>query len=213
MAQQQSTQARDIHLGLGSAVGFIAVLLVGFLTYYRTLDISQLHVSGDALQAAWVLAALIAVVGLALDIVRGVRQRKAAIERERAWHTQVPGEPVLTWQAAEWMAARHMRAYGFSDARVTQVGADGGIDVISQWGAAQVKFYANPIGRPDVQKLRGAAHGAQRALFYALSGFTPSAVQFADEAQVSLWQFDQRGMVWAVNSWAKAYKKPEQATT
>lgn len=130
---------------------------------------------------------------------------------EQARYTKVGG-PVLSWQAAEQMAANHMRAYGFSDARTTPSGADGGLDVVSRWGCAQVKFFSNPVGRPDIQKLKGASHGRDRALFYALSGYTPAAVQWADQAQVALWQFDQYGMVWPVNGLARAYKKPEDVT-
>jgi hypothetical protein len=153
------------------------------------------------LPALWALAVGI----IALTVVVGLVQHRI----EQARYTQVGG-PVLSWQAAEKMAASHMRAYGFSDARTTPSGADGGLDVVSRYGVAQVKYFSKPVGRPDVQRLRGASHGQQRVLFYALTGYTPAAVQFADEADVALFQFDQYGMVWPVNDWAKAYKKPKE---
>lgn len=119
---------------------------------------------------AWGLPVLwtVAVAVIVLVFVVGISTARA----EKARYTQVGG-PVLSWQAAENMAAAHMRAYGFSDARTTPGGSDGGIDVVSRWGVAQVKYFSNPVGRPDVQKLRGAAHGRDRVLFYALSGVQP----------------------------------------
>lgn len=163
---------------------------------------SALHLPGWTVPLWWAIAVFF--VGLAVTLA--VLSQRA----KRARYTQVGG-PVLSWQAAEQMAANHMRAYGFSDARTTPPGSDGGIDVVSRWGVAQVKYFSKPVGRPEVQKLRGAAHGRDRVLFYALTGFNLNAVAFADEAGIALFQFDQRGMVWPINGLAKAYKKPEQA--
>jgi hypothetical protein len=74
------------------------------------------------------------------------------------------------WQAAEIAAVEHMRSLGFIDAQTTAPGADGGIDAQSSDAAAQVKFYANPVGRPDVQRLHGASYAYRLALFYSTGG-------------------------------------------
>jgi len=76
---------------------------------------------------------------------------------------------LVDWHAAELAAVEHMRTLGFIDAQATAPGADGGIDAQSNEAAAQVKFYANPIGRPEIQRLRGAAHEYRLALFYSLA--------------------------------------------
>ena len=96
------------------------------------------------------------------------------------------GRRVLTWQDAEHLAAEHMRSIGFVDARTTRAGADGGIDVSASDAVAQVKFHAMPVGAPDVQRLRGAAHDVENVLFYSAAGYTPAAVAYADRARVAL---------------------------
>lgn len=88
------------------------------------------------------------------------------------------------------IAARDwMRSWGFGDAEVTVHGADGGIDVESSRALAQVKAHMVPVGRPDVQQLRGAAHGRRDAIFFSLMDYTPQAVTFANEAGVALFRF------------------------
>lgn len=146
--------------------------------------------------------------GAIVIVIAGLRNRRRRREAE-AMISHFEG-PVLTWQDAETLAAAHMRRYGFEDARSTASGADGGLDVVATFGVAQVKFLSAPVGRPVVQALRGAAHGYEHAFFYALSGYTASAVQFADEAAVALWQFDQFGTVWPINGWAEGVAAPEE---
>ena len=104
------------------------------------------------------------------------------------------------WQSAELAAVVHMKSIGFIDATLTKSGADGGIDVESSEAAAQVKFYANPVGRPDIQRLRGAAHTYRLALFYSTGGYTSEAVEYADQAQVALFHMDAFGRVEIVSS-------------
>lgn len=109
---------------------------------------------------------------------------------------------LLDWQAAELAAVEHMKALGFVDAQKTQAGADGGIDVGSSEAAAQVKFYANPVGRPDIQRLRGAAHEYRISVFYSTGGYTREAVQYADQAAVALFAMDPYGQVEAASEFA-----------
>lgn len=102
---------------------------------------------------------------------------------------------VFSWEVAEALAVAHMKQLGFLDARPTQRGADGGLDVVSSDAAAQVKALAVPVGAPDVQKLRGAAHGYKTALFYSQAGYTSQAFDYAGEAGVGLFRFDSANEV------------------
>lgn len=95
---------------------------------------------------------------------------------------------------AEENAARWMMYWGFHDARITPEGADEGIDVNSSEAIAQVKAHMVPVGRPDIQNLAGVAAVEQKtALFFALSGFTQQALEWADRAGVALFTFDLVG--------------------
>lgn len=106
---------------------------------------------------------------------------------------------VFTWQMAEELALGHMRAIGFTDARRAAPGPDGGLDVLASGAGAQVKHLSVPAGAPLVQQLRGATHHLENALFYSRSGFTASAVRFAGEHGVALFEYDDFGDVTAAN--------------
>ena len=102
--------------------------------------------------------------------------------------------PPLSWKEYEMLAASHMRDIGFTDARVTPPGSDGGIDVVSTYAVAQVKAQAALVSRPQIQQLKGAATAmGRRALFYASSGFTEGAIQWANSADVSLFILNALG--------------------
>ncbi|MHA6695613.1 restriction endonuclease [Homoserinimonas sp. A520] len=116
---------------------------------------------------------------------------------------------LLDWQAAETAAVSHMRTLRFIDAQATGPGTDGGIDALSTEAAAQVKFYANPIGRPDIQRLRGAAHEYRLALFYSTGGYTKEAVEYATEAGVALFQMDPYGSCEPASELAEVLGEPE----
>lgn len=107
---------------------------------------------------------------------------------------------VADWRDAEELACWHMvHALGISDARVTAQGVDGGLDVTSERAVAQVKHHGGAVGAPDVQQLRGAAHGVPHALFYSLSGFTPAARVAADGSYVALFTYTVYGDVSPLN--------------
>ncbi len=109
------------------------------------------------------------------------------------------GPPVSSWQQAEALATWHMQKLGFEDAEMTPPGADGGLDVRATNAVAQVKHFAAPIGAPVIQQLRGAAHGQGAALFYSLSGYTKAAVEYANDAAVALFTYNESGVVEPVN--------------
>ena len=112
------------------------------------------------------------------------------------------GRPVMTWQDAELLAAAHMAALGFSGAAVTPGGADAGLDVVAQDAAAQVKYHEGSTGRPDIQRLIGAAHSFRNRIFYA-SSYTTAAILEADRLGVALFQFTPEGLVVAINDAAR----------
>lgn len=109
------------------------------------------------------------------------------------------GPAVSSWQQAEALAAWHMQKLGFDDAKMTPPGADGGLDVRATDAVAQVKHYATPVGAPVVQQLRGAAHGQGAALFYSRSGYTKAAVEYANDAAVALFTYNESGAVQPFN--------------
>ena len=115
---------------------------------------------------------------------------------------------LLDWKAAEAAAVVHMRAIGFTDAQATSAGTDGGIDALSSDAAAQVKFYANPVGRPDIQRLRGAAHEYRIGLFYSTGSYTKEAVSYASEAGVALFLMDPYGQCAPVTELAALLVEP-----
>jgi Restriction endonuclease len=78
-----------------------------------------------------------------------------------------------------------MQWMGFTDAKRTPSGPDGGLDVVSSQAVAQVKLHGRPIGRPDLEKLQGAAAGAQ-AIFFAAEGYTQEAVGWAASVEMAL---------------------------
>ena len=94
-----------------------------------------------------------------------------------------------------------MREWGFTDAVATTGGADGGIDVRSSRALAQVKWRGGLAGRPDLQKLYGArgADTSKALLFFAASGYSKAALDYAKDVGMSLYIYDPVGTVTAVN--------------
>lgn len=107
---------------------------------------------------------------------------------------------------AERNAAVQMTLLGFPDARVTEAGADGGIDVISKRALAQVKWQGGMAGRPDLQRLYGARgiDHVKAMLFFTASGYSRSAVEYADTVNMALFVYDPTGELEAVNTAATA---------
>lgn len=104
------------------------------------------------------------------------------------------GEPNVAgpsdWELAEVLAAEHLRNLGFKDAQRTPAGSDGGFDVEGRGVVAQVKYHAAAVGRPDVQRLVGANRHGARSVFYARTGYTQNAMEFAEQAGVALFILD-----------------------
>lgn len=103
---------------------------------------------------------------------------------------------------AEMVAAEWMVWMGMTDARCTPTGPDGGLDVVSSHGVAQVKLHGRPIGRPELQKLHGASLGL-RTLFFAAEGYTHEALAWAGAVDMALFRFDRQGVPTPVNRLAR----------
>jgi restriction system protein len=84
----------------------------------------------------------------------------------------------------ELFARRLLTAYGFVDVSVTELGRDGGIDghgklrlgLATMRAAFQCKKWRGNVGRPEVDKFRGAIQGQfEQGVFFTTSDFTPDA--------------------------------------
>lgn len=84
----------------------------------------------------------------------------------------------------EQFARKLLRAYGFVNVKVTQVSKDGGVDghgklkvgLAMMNVAFQCKRWQGNVGRPEVDKFRGAISGEfEQGIFFTTSDFTPDA--------------------------------------
>lgn len=133
------------------------------------------------------------------DVFIDLRQQLAGL----AGSTEPEPTPIRTPHDAEQSAARWMRWMGFSDAAVTPIGTDEGIDVHSSLALAQVKTETVPVGRPALQRLFGVAHAEGKdGLFFSLSGYTAQALEWADRVELPLFTFDYEGAVVPANDHA-----------
>lgn len=107
-----------------------------------------------------------------------------------------------TPKQAELNAAAVMRSWGYLDAVSPMHGADGGIDVRSSKALAQVKFRGVKAGRPEIQNLYGAAAGdsSKALMFFDFKGYSPQAVEYANQMSIGLYVYDASGAVWSVNA-------------
>ncbi len=104
------------------------------------------------------------------------------------------------------------RYLGIKDARCTAPGPDGGIDIQSGRALAQVKYFPSgaKVGRPDVQRLIGAAYQARRknkstlVLFFAFgtTPFSGVAIEEANNTNVALFSFNEAGEIFPANTHA-----------
>ena len=111
---------------------------------------------------------------------------------------------IESWEKAETNAAAWLRAWGYTDARVTGGGPDAGLDVVGTKLAAQVKRHDRPIGRPVVQQLAGSTVGTHRDLFlFSSEGFSAHAVEAADARGIGLFMYSSTGKMYAESRAAK----------
>ncbi|WP_280215105.1 restriction endonuclease [Nocardia cyriacigeorgica] len=108
---------------------------------------------------------------------------------------------ISTPHDAERLAAQIMKDLGYKGVRLTNGGADGGVDVWSDTGIAQVKLRSKPTGRPDLQQLRGALgpKSEQEALFFTFAGYSAFALEYADQVGMALFCYRLDGTYFAAN--------------
>ena len=104
---------------------------------------------------------------------------------EASFRSQLLGKlNELTPRQFELFAPKLLQAYGFVDVKVTNVSLDGGIDGFGKLRlglatmnvAFQCKRWQGNVGRPEVDKFRGAIQGEfEQGVFLVTSDFTPQA--------------------------------------
>jgi restriction system protein len=90
----------------------------------------------------------------------------------------------MTPRQFELFARKLLQAYGFGDVNVTSLSSDGGIDgygklrlgLASMNVAFQCKRWEGTVGRPEVDKFRGAIQGEfEQGIFFVTSDFSSQA--------------------------------------
>lgn len=141
----------------------------------------------------------------------GPHIREQRRHREHSYHRLERGSapaPIaadIDPREAEALIRDWMRHMGALDAEVTPYANDGGVDVQSRKYVAQVKHYAAPVGVAAIRELRGVAGlDGRAALFFARSGYTRAAIDFADRADVALFVYSESmGTLKPINASAK----------
>jgi len=111
---------------------------------------------------------------------------------------------IKTPRDAEIVAREWMVYFGFTDAKVTRVGRDNGIDIISSQAIGQVKFKGVKTPRNDIKTLHSDMMiNSKRGVFFSLHGYAKPAIELADQLKIALFEFDYQGVPQAVNASAR----------
>ncbi|WP_307177956.1 restriction endonuclease [Streptomyces africanus] len=128
----------------------------------------------------------------------------------------VPPQPmqISSWQQAERNAARWMRHWGYADATARPGGPDSGIDVRATGALGQVKYQAAQVGRPELQRFVGARPRGSTAqlIFFTGSGYTATAVAYAQEWNIALFTYRLDGTMTPVNEAARRIHRSSAST-
>lgn len=155
---------------------------------------------------AWALVAFAAIGALA-DLtlaVAGVVGAVAVLVLLYVAVRHARGRGEFDWRDAERATAQWLREVGCRKVELTSAGADGGIDVLTDSWAVQVKHTERRVGRPAIQQIVGAAMAVdRRPALVSSSGFSKPAVEFADEHEVALVELDDHGRGQPVNATAR----------
>lgn len=136
-------------------------------------------------------------------LVESVLQAVGQSPNPDDWATQVanrwipkgplPSLPVgeITPEEAEQHVARWLLFFGEDKVETTRFTQDGGVDVISENVATQVKHQLQPVGPQVVREIFGVATSLGKlAAVFSRSGFTKSAIGFAQDNDVMLFQYE-----------------------
>ena len=141
-----------------------------------------------------------------LQKISGEIKRLEAVVSQQSRASRQSGRinvQTISWKDAEKLARDKMRSIGFTDARLTPPGPDGGIDVVSVDAVAQVKWHVAQIGSPELQALFGiAALQGKSALFFAQK-YSQEALRWGTKSKMALFRFKPSGDIEAVSSEAK----------
>lgn len=129
--------------------------------------------------------------------VRGMKRQMVKVQQDS--HLEIArlralpvtdGLHGMTWQGAEELACKWMKKNGHWGAKLSPPGADGGIDVESAASIAQVKHHASPVGIAEMQRLYGIAQSMRKkALFFAASGYSTQALQWAKKHGIECYTY------------------------
>ena len=134
-----------------------------------------------------------------------VRRYEVAVSRTRReplrYSVCMGGGFIASAEQAEWNAAEQMRWLGYWDAHCQPRGIDAGVDVVSAGALAQVKWRSAVAGRPELQRLYGAREDRRHLalLFFATSGYSEHAKQYADRVGIYLFVYDATGAIQPAN--------------
>lgn len=134
------------------------------------------------------------------DIEDQRRRDTAVLSRGEELRRRYMGPSIVDWKTAEYSAMKHMEASGHWDAKLTPPGPDGGVDIVSARGIAQVKHYSSPVGPEPIERLAGVArmpqHRDKAMLFFATNGYTSNAITQARYLHVALYLYDWSSRRW-----------------
>ncbi len=103
---------------------------------------------------------------------------------------------IRTWRVAETFAVSVLRGWGHSDASVTKSGADGGVDVrgCRCAGSGQAPGRGHGTSRYPAS-VRRPRCGDRDLYFFSLSGYSPQAVEYAQQHGVRLFSYSPTGQL------------------
>lgn len=101
-----------------------------------------------------------------------------------------PAREDMTPRVAEDYCCEFLKFYGAEGADVTRYSQDGGVDVVANYYAAQVKHQKSPIGVKVVRETFAVAVSLKKiGVVMGKSGFTADAISFAEDNGVLLFSY------------------------
>jgi hypothetical protein len=120
-----------------------------------------------------------------------VRRRKETLEKGGS------ARPAEDADDFEQVCAEFMRSAGFSDAKKTPMGPDGGVDVVANGAVGQAKFHGSQkVTGESIRALHGSRDQLGRdrvAMFFAYGpGYTDDALKAARDLRVYCYKYNAR---------------------
>lgn len=135
------------------------------------------------------------------DLVRSAMTYLEAILASESTFDLPEPRLVKNAAAAEDYAVEVMEALGYSSVQKTPYRDDGGADVTSREAVALVHMKGVATGRPVLQGIFGIASlEGKKALAFSLAGYTTQALEWAEQADMALFEFALDGSLEAASS-------------